>query len=693
MKKIHVILNSHLDPVWAWKRSQGIDEVIATARTACTLIERFPEIIITRGEAWFYETLEKCAPDIFRKVAKNIECGRWHVTGGFYIQPDCNIPMYENLLRQGEYSQNYFESRFGLRVKTGFNVDSFGHAATIPDIWNACGIENYVMSRPENAILNLPGNLFEWHGVKGGILNTYRLSGAYCTVGPDLGQGIKFNFESSLAETAPGVEHFMGFVGVGNHGGGPVASEIAFLLDNPDIIPGWEIEFSTPDRYFEAVKNVAKPVWKNELQHHAVGCYSAVRSMKSQMLTAEKAMLAAENCLKDIPENALEYEEKVMFDAAWKKVWFATFHDVLPGTSVKSAYEDIYDDLGFARSTANNIIEKAVKLKNNQVPASPYQQLIFDNFTEYDRSGIVECEPWLGYDWCAPHNRNYAFYDENGNLLASQEIRCECAMGLRRFAVFLDIPAHGRRIITIREDSGKSSGEPVGKADSFFGVHHSYVVYPDKTDTWSHSVDRYPASDGSEMEKKKSFSFNRGVLFSDTLTTFCCGANLLNEVRRDLAEPEELSLALKMNWQSEQQILKMEFRLPFEISHRYDAVPGAFIPRSCNGKEYPVAGAIVLSAANGRSLVIAGEFTACDVQSDGRVRLTLLRTPIYSHHDPRVIPEEHAFEVSGCGESTAKILLAMLDKFDAEKAFALREKVLSKPFFSEVTLGCASKYE
>ena len=46
--KVHLILNSHLDPVWLWRRSQGMDEVIGTARTACDLLDRYPEIVITR---------------------------------------------------------------------------------------------------------------------------------------------------------------------------------------------------------------------------------------------------------------------------------------------------------------------------------------------------------------------------------------------------------------------------------------------------------------------------------------------------------------------------------------------------------------------------------------------------------------------------------------------------------------------
>ena len=43
--KIHVILNSHLDPVWLWNAAQGIDEVISTAESNCEVLEDYPEAI------------------------------------------------------------------------------------------------------------------------------------------------------------------------------------------------------------------------------------------------------------------------------------------------------------------------------------------------------------------------------------------------------------------------------------------------------------------------------------------------------------------------------------------------------------------------------------------------------------------------------------------------------------------------
>ena len=56
---VHVVLNSHLDPIWLWNLEQGIDAALATARTACGILDDYPEAHVTRGEAWFYETVAR----------------------------------------------------------------------------------------------------------------------------------------------------------------------------------------------------------------------------------------------------------------------------------------------------------------------------------------------------------------------------------------------------------------------------------------------------------------------------------------------------------------------------------------------------------------------------------------------------------------------------------------------------------
>ena len=74
--------------------------------------------------------------------------GRWELAGGWWIQPDCNIPSGEAFVRQGLYGQRYFLEKFGKKAVTGYNVDSFGHNGSLPQILKKSGLDNYVFMRP-----------------------------------------------------------------------------------------------------------------------------------------------------------------------------------------------------------------------------------------------------------------------------------------------------------------------------------------------------------------------------------------------------------------------------------------------------------------------------------------------------------------------------------------------------------------
>jgi len=40
MKKIHLVCNAHLDPVWLWRKSEGMTETMATFRIVADFCER-----------------------------------------------------------------------------------------------------------------------------------------------------------------------------------------------------------------------------------------------------------------------------------------------------------------------------------------------------------------------------------------------------------------------------------------------------------------------------------------------------------------------------------------------------------------------------------------------------------------------------------------------------------------------------
>jgi alpha-mannosidase len=78
---VHMIGNAHIDPVWLWRWQAGVDEALATFRSAADRCEEYPEFVFTRGESWVYEQVERLAPDLFERV----KSGQWHVTGGQYL--------------------------------------------------------------------------------------------------------------------------------------------------------------------------------------------------------------------------------------------------------------------------------------------------------------------------------------------------------------------------------------------------------------------------------------------------------------------------------------------------------------------------------------------------------------------------------------------------------------------------------
>ena len=130
MKTIHLIASAHLDPIWLWPWQNGLDAVLNTCRTMVRFLDRHPEVIFTCGEAWKYRQVEQLAPELFAKIRRLVELGRWEIIGGWWIQPDCNAPSGFAMERQIELGMRYFRETFGRVPTIGYNVDSFGHAAT-----------------------------------------------------------------------------------------------------------------------------------------------------------------------------------------------------------------------------------------------------------------------------------------------------------------------------------------------------------------------------------------------------------------------------------------------------------------------------------------------------------------------------------------------------------------------------------
>ena len=157
-------------------------------------MKEVPGMIFTASSAQFYQWIADNDSQMMQEIRQRVKEGRWNIVGGWWIEPDVNIPSGESLVRQGLYGQLTFQRLVGRRAVVGFNPDSFGHPGTLPQILKKQGLNNYVFMRPAAHEKTIPANLFWWEAPDGSKVLTYRICNSY----GDGGSSVRRNIDALL---------------------------------------------------------------------------------------------------------------------------------------------------------------------------------------------------------------------------------------------------------------------------------------------------------------------------------------------------------------------------------------------------------------------------------------------------------------------------------------------------------------
>ena len=179
MKRLHLLCNAHLDPVWLWEWEEGAAEAISTFRTAADLCEAFDGFVFNHNEAVLYQWVEEYEPQLFTRIQRLVCAGKWHIMGGWFLQPDCNMPSGESFVRQVLTGRLYFQEKFGVTPETAINFDPFGHTRGLVQILRKSGYTSYLFGRPHEENLPLPEDGFIWVGYDGSEVAAHRFIGWY----------------------------------------------------------------------------------------------------------------------------------------------------------------------------------------------------------------------------------------------------------------------------------------------------------------------------------------------------------------------------------------------------------------------------------------------------------------------------------------------------------------------------------
>ena len=325
MKELHLICNAHLDPVWQWEWHEGIAAAISTFESAERLMDRF-DYVFCHNEAYLYACIETYAPDLFERIRQRVLDGKWKIMGGWYLQPDCNMPSGESLVRQIQRGLRYFDEKFGIKPQTAVSFDAFGHPIGLVQIIRKCGQKNYLYMRPKNQ--ELPDLQFIWDGLDGSALKCTRIF----EYSSPLGRAVEAIDGRAHIQKQMGTEIGVATWGIGNHGGGPSANDLEMIEQyrKESDIP---VIHSDPDRFMQVLTPTAH--YDKSLHPCMVGCYTSMIEVKQAHIALEESLY-----LTEIMSSYAEARGVAAYDAdslryAEDALLMGEFHDILAGTCIQ----------------------------------------------------------------------------------------------------------------------------------------------------------------------------------------------------------------------------------------------------------------------------------------------------------------------------------------------------------------------
>lgn len=648
-KTLYIICNSHLDPVWLWDRSSGRSSWLNTMHSAVRILEEQPDLKFTCSAAALYRWVEECDPALFRKIRNFAAEGRWEIVGGWEVQSDVILSRPVTLYHQAESAKKYFLDCFGVDVDIAYNVDAFGHPAGLPKVLNATGFKYYVYTRSHNV-----PPLFRWCADDGSAVTALHIINSYGT-----GAGEAFLKEHLQLHLDSPLEHQAMFFGVGDHGGGVSRKELAFLRE---MQQKYSIVFSTLKEYFEVVKDLPLPTVTGELGPIFRGCYSNCHEVKRKIARGTRRLLTAEKL--GVPSSELE--------DPWRELCFNHFHDILPGTSIRRAYEkDVFPGLGSVEHRADELIDRQLFRRTAELD------------TMYMKEGGVYCwnphpfrhQTLLSFNGFADPNKNgvnfNALRDEEGNEIPLQFLQSDstfgpCGVPWGKLTAVIDLPPMGEKTFAYTVSAREFPAVGYQRQRELL-EKLSLEVFFDNSRTWGFGLTAFDSKIGT-MELLRTRELCSGPVCS-ILQAFYKFRD--SEVRLDLydyAGIPEIGIRIRLDWHEPMSALKLAcfHDLPGEVEFftgtcadtvcrmgkkdymfsSMDWRNGVMCKRTPASEEFSMIDWCAVLSEKKTAAFFAPDLHSCDY-ADGQLRLTVVHPVLYADHKPFPQDEEDGWQDSG----------------------------------------------
>lgn len=730
-RKIHLLCNAHIDPVWLWDKKESCAETISTFRVAADFCEKYDGFIFNHNESLLYEIVEKYEPLLFQRIKQLVKAGKWRIMGGWYIQPDCLIPSGESFIRQIEVGNRYFEEKFGVKVRTAVNFDSFGHSRGLVQILKKTGYDSYVFMRPLKIV---PQNDFIWKGYDGSEIIGHNTNSGYNS---HIGRAVR-KIENAKQRFHDG-DNLVCW-GVGDHGGGPSKIDLDEITQYIKNEKEFDVIHSYFEKYFDSIDKTKLKIVDKSLVHCMVGCYSSMNRVKRKHRLLESKI---DLCEKMLAVSGTEYSEKEILEAE-KAMLFSEFHDSLPGTMIREAEENILSLMSFGEEILDRYCQKAFfslcrgqkAVESGEIPIMAFNPHPYFITKEIEMEFQLGSQNWNDNEYTVARVR-----DENGNYLPAQNEKESCSLSLdwrkrvvfraelkplslNRFDCKLEVIGSAKRPIQkcnstdthlVFENSARSIkiSRKTGLIDEYVVNGHNYLnksgiklsVYADNEDPWGMNVDGFYDEIGEFklLSDEEANEFNgypgesienvrvieNGEVRTKVQATFGYGKSfaVITYIIPKYDSYVDINLKIFAN-----DVNKM-FKLKFDTT-----LNGEFIGQTVFGREPLLKGNKEVcfqkwcALSNGKhSLAVLNRGTYGGSADGNFMNLSIIRTPVYSAHPimEREITEHDRWnEHIDLGESNFSFRMCTDMKYIDFDAEIFNKEIFAMSFFPPESKGC-----
>jgi len=357
-----LIPHTHWEGAVFKTRGEYLDMGLPNILRAMKLLKAHPNYRFVLDQACYVKPFLERYPEEAAAFRQFVAQRRLAIVGGTDVMCDENIPGGESFVRQVLYGKGWFRENLSVVVTVGWQLDTFGHHAQMPQLLKLGGYKSFWIQRGV-ADANSPSE-FLWQGIDGTQIPTF-----WSPLGYAVTYGSPKDFPGFVAFFR---DRFQ-WLGPFSRGRGRVGLAGADVCEPEDHVPALVEQFNRQPNApfvlrlavptdFETLvaQRPQRPVIRGDLNPVFQGVYSTRIELKQRTRELERLLTTAEKLGVILHAFGAPTDEQVLW-RAWEPMLFNHTHDLMSGVMTDHVYEDTIRGYDFSHRIAQDEVQNRLR--------------------------------------------------------------------------------------------------------------------------------------------------------------------------------------------------------------------------------------------------------------------------------------------------------------------------------------------